>query len=239
VLEDVQLSAMTFNALRLSLEFHDLIREGYSQDSFYGDEGEWTKNIRMEARSGYFCCLGRLCISSNSELRVRVITEMHDNSAACHIGVANTLAKALGRIWWKRIRQDVKDFCERYAVCRRAKIQPHMAATLNPLHVPPRPWDTIGLDYLTHLPVSNDFDSVLIVVDHLTRMAHFLPCTESVTAKETATLFYIESTDYTDCLECWSMTGTRNSSVAFGMRFGDALERDSTCLRIDTQKRMD
>jgi transposase InsO family protein len=37
--------------------------------------------------------------------------------------------------------------------------------------------------------VSNGFDSVLIVVDHLTRMAHFMPCTESVTAEETATLF--------------------------------------------------
>jgi hypothetical protein len=66
-----------------------------------------------------------------------------------------------------------------------------MAATLHPLLVPPRPWHTIiGLDYVTHLLlVSNIFDTLLIVVDHLTRMAHFLPCTESVTSKETATLF--------------------------------------------------
>jgi hypothetical protein len=52
-----------------------------------------------------------------------------------------------------------------------------MAATLYPLPVPPLPWHTIGLYYLTHLHVSNGFDSVLIVVDHLTRMAHFMPCT--------------------------------------------------------------
>jgi hypothetical protein len=64
-----------------------------------------------------------------------------------------------------------------------------MAATLFPLRVPPRPWHTVGLDYLTHLPVSNGFNVVLIVVDHLTRMAHFLPCTETVTAEVTATLF--------------------------------------------------
>jgi hypothetical protein len=65
-----------------------------------------------------------------------------------------------------------------------------MAATLYPLHGPPIPWHTsVGLDYLTHLPESNGFNSVLIVVDHLTPMAHFLPCTETVTAKETATLF--------------------------------------------------
>jgi PII-like signaling protein len=73
-----------------------------------------------------------------------------------------------------------------------------MAAILYPLHVPPRPWHKVGLDYLTHLPKSNDFNIVLIVVDHLTRMAHFLPCTKTVTAEETATLFYRESTVYMD-----------------------------------------
>jgi hypothetical protein len=88
-----------------------------------------------------------------------------------------------------RIRQDFQDFCERYVVCLRAKILVQIAATLYPLLVPPKPWHTVGLDYLTHLPLSNGFDSVLIVVDHLTRMAHLLPCTESVTIEETASLF--------------------------------------------------
>jgi hypothetical protein len=64
-----------------------------------------------------------------------------------------------------------------------------MAATLYPLHAPPIPWHTFGLDYLTQLLESNGFNNVLIVVEHLTRMAHFLPCTKTVTAEETAILF--------------------------------------------------
>jgi hypothetical protein len=60
--EDAQLNLLTVNALQLSPEFADLIREGYSQDSFYGDEGEWTKNSRIEARDGYYWRLDRLCI---------------------------------------------------------------------------------------------------------------------------------------------------------------------------------
>jgi hypothetical protein len=64
-----------------------------------------------------------------------------------------------------------------------------MAATLYPLHVPPTPWHTVGLDYLAYLPEGNGFNNVLIEVDHLIRMAHFLPCTESITAEETAILF--------------------------------------------------
>jgi hypothetical protein len=64
-----------------------------------------------------------------------------------------------------------------------------MTATLYPLLDPPKPWHTVGLHYLTHLRLSNAFDNVRIVVDHLTRMAHFLPFTESVTREETANMF--------------------------------------------------
>jgi hypothetical protein len=85
---------MTADALQLSLEFADLIREGFSQDSLYGDEGEWTKDNQIEARAGYFY---RLYIPWNSEPRLRLITKLHESSLAGHRGVASTLAKALDR----------------------------------------------------------------------------------------------------------------------------------------------
>jgi hypothetical protein len=49
LIEDAHLNFMTVNALQLSPKFAYLICEGYSQDSFYGDEGEWTKASRIEA----------------------------------------------------------------------------------------------------------------------------------------------------------------------------------------------
>jgi hypothetical protein len=122
--EDAQLNLMTVNALQLSLEFIVPIPEGYSQDSFYGDEGEWTKASRIEAIPEYFWRLDRLCNPRNSELRLRVIKERHESSSTCHQGFASTFDKTLDRFWRKRIRQDVKDYGERFVVCRRAKTQP-------------------------------------------------------------------------------------------------------------------
>jgi hypothetical protein len=124
MLEDAQSNSMIVNALRLRLEFDDLVREGYSQDLFYGDEDEWAKDSQIKAIASYFCRFDRLCIPWNFEPRLRLIYELHDNSSSGHIGVANTLAKRLERLWLKRIGQDVKEFCERCVVCRRAKIQP-------------------------------------------------------------------------------------------------------------------
>jgi hypothetical protein len=68
MLEDAQINLLIVNALRLSREFVDLIREGYFRDSFYGNEGEWMKDSRIEAIVGYFWRLDRFCVPRNYEL---------------------------------------------------------------------------------------------------------------------------------------------------------------------------
>jgi hypothetical protein len=47
LLEDAQLNLLTANAFRRGHESDDLVLEGYSQDSFYGDKGEWTRDNRI------------------------------------------------------------------------------------------------------------------------------------------------------------------------------------------------
>jgi hypothetical protein len=63
LLEDAQLNLLIVNALRLSHELDDLIREGYSQDSFQGDEGEWTR-VSGRKTLGYKPKLGALASQS-------------------------------------------------------------------------------------------------------------------------------------------------------------------------------
>jgi hypothetical protein len=111
-----------------------------------------------------------------------------------------------------------------------------MAVTLYLLHVPHIPQHIIRSDCLTYLPVSNCFDNVLIVVDHFTRMAHFLPCTKSVTTKETATLI-LHGVYVLRGLPrvLVSDRSTRNLSVPSGKYFGDTSERGSTSLPVDTR----
>jgi hypothetical protein len=123
LLKDAQLNLMIINVLRLSLEFVDFVRKGYSQDSFYGDEGGWTRDTRIEARACYSWRLNLLYTPRNSKLRQRLIYEMHNILSVGHRGVVGALAKALDRFLWKRSRQDLKDLCERCVVCRRANIK--------------------------------------------------------------------------------------------------------------------
>ncbi|CAI5503975.1 unnamed protein product [Closterium sp. Naga37s-1] len=64
------------------------------------------------------------------------------------------------------------------------------AGLLQPLEPPERPWQQVTMDFVTGMPAGpSGNDAVLVVVDRLTKMAHFAPCRTTITAEETARLF--------------------------------------------------
>jgi transposase InsO family protein len=80
----------------------------------------------------------------------------------------------------------------RCGICQRNK--PHSGkqlGLLQPLPIPNAPWESVSLDYVVGLPkTEGGYDAVLILVDCLTKMVHLVPTTTTVTAKETARLFF-------------------------------------------------
>ena len=60
---------------------------------------------------------------------------------------------------------------------------------LEPLPISQRPWQSIGIDYLGPLPKSqNGKDMILVVIDRLTKMAHFISTVSTITSQQTAEL---------------------------------------------------
>ena len=87
---------------------------------------------------------------------------------------------------WKTI----KDFVLSCDICSRSKNPRHLPyGLLQPLPIPKRPWFSISMDFIVDLPPSNSYDSILVVVDRLTKMAHFVPCKKTASSEDTARLF--------------------------------------------------
>jgi len=59
-----------------------------------------------------------------------------------------------------------------------------------PNEVPDKPWVHITADFIVKLPLSRGYDSILVVCDRLTKMAHFIPMTEKTSAEGLAVLFW-------------------------------------------------
>ena len=58
-----------------------------------------------------------------------------------------------------------------------------------PNSIPDKAWTHISADFITKLPLAQGYDSILVVVDRFTKMAHFVPTTEKTTAEGLARLF--------------------------------------------------
>ena len=84
------------------------------------------------------------------------------------------------------IKQDVKN-CD---ICQRTKVVRHASyGIMKPNEAPDRPWKSISMDFITDLPKSEGNDAILIVIDRLRKMAHFLPCTKEIDTWQFSELF--------------------------------------------------
>ena len=122
--------------------------------------------------------------------RLRVLQSRHDFPAAGHFGFNKTMELISRDFWWPQMWKSVKEYVTTCDICSRSKIPRHRPyGLLHPLPVPEKPWSSISMDFIVDLPESKSFDSIFVVVDRLTKMAHFVPCNKTVTGEETARLF--------------------------------------------------
>jgi len=64
-----------------------------------------------------------------------------------------------------------------------------LAGKLMPNSIPEKPWIHILADFITKLLLAQGYDSILVVVDRLTKMVHFIPTIEKTSAEGLARLF--------------------------------------------------
>jgi hypothetical protein len=88
--------------------------------------------------------------------------------------------------WWPQLWKYVKEFvefCDVYAQAKNPCHCPH--GRLQPLLILASMWFSISMDFIIDLPRSNSYDFILVMVDRLTKMVHFIMCTKIITSEQT------------------------------------------------------
>lgn len=93
-------------------------------------------------------------------------------------------------VYWSGIKQGVEDFVKQCQICQQAKHENnHPSDTLQPLPAPDDAWEEFTMYFIEDLPKSETYNVILVIVDRLTKYAHFLPLRHPFTTTQVAKSF--------------------------------------------------
>lgn len=166
--------------------------EAQKSDTYCKDTLNKIKTRSNEVKSSLFTIVEGVLHFQNriivpSSLKAKVLKMYHDGPTNGHQGVDKTFEKLRRNYWWPNMKKDIKNYISSCDVCGRNKLRRHKPyGKIQPLPVPSRPWEIIGVDFITSLPSSQDCTCLMVVADHLTKMIHLVPCSDVPSADLTA-----------------------------------------------------
>ena len=88
--------------------------------------------------------------------------------------------------------KEIDRFVRNCHTCQRSRTSRHSPfGILRPLPIPTNNWREVSIDFITGLPESNGYNAIMVVVDRLSKMRHFIPCRDTDTAKDLAELYIL------------------------------------------------
>ena len=91
-----------------------------------------------------------------------------------HSGVTPTYKRLAGVYFWKGMEKDVREFVRQCSTCHRFKTENVTAPGLiEPLPIPEYIWSDLSMDFIDGLPISYSKTTIFVVVDRLSKAAHF------------------------------------------------------------------
>jgi hypothetical protein len=95
------------------------------------------------------------------------------------------------KYWWYGLKRDVAEYVALCDTCQRVKAEHQRpAGLLQPMQVPEWKWEEVGMDFITGLPrTQRGYDSIWVIVDRLTKVAHFLPVKTNYDGAKLAKLY--------------------------------------------------
>ncbi|WVZ76158.1 LOW QUALITY PROTEIN: hypothetical protein U9M48_024156 [Paspalum notatum var. saurae] len=162
------------------------IKNLYATDSYFSepytkcDVGKgWEK---FHLHDGFFFRANKLCIPDCS-VHLMLVQEAHAGGLMGHFGAKKIEQVLDDHFFWPKLRRNVERYVFRCITCHKAKSRLNPHGLYTPLPIPSVPWEDISMDFRGR-------DSVFVVVDRFSKMAHFIPCHKSDDASHIAELFF-------------------------------------------------
>jgi hypothetical protein len=130
-------------------------------------------------------------VGHKTALQTKTINAFHASALGGHSGVQTTYQRVKRLFYWPSLRSDVQSFVQQCLICQQAKHELcKYSGLLQPLPFPEHCWQDISMDFIEGLPKSQGYSVIMVVVDRLSKYAHFLPVKHLYAASHIAQLFF-------------------------------------------------
>jgi hypothetical protein len=191
LMQEFRVKTLSFDNLKEMYRDDPDFKEMYeaSENPIIKDRSQWTEYMIQD---GLLFRGNQLCIPKCS-MRENLLKENRNVGLARHFGHDKIFSKLNGSYFWLGMRTDVKIFVDRCRIFQHTKGKRQNTGLYQPLPIPKRSWDAVSMDFVLGLPrMQRGFDSIFVVVDIFSKMAHFIPCQKTSDATHIANLSFKE-----------------------------------------------
>jgi len=184
--------------IQLSCSLESQVIEGQKIDKGIFHIKEKIKNnpktqFRVDEK-GVLWFQHRLVVPKNRELKNRIMDEAHLSKLSIHPSSSKMYQDLRSHFWWTKMKKEIAAYVARCDTCCRVKaIHMKPAGLLQPLSVLEWKWEEVSMDFITGLPTTRkENDSIWVIIDRLTKSAHFIPVKTRYRPPEYADLYLAE-----------------------------------------------
>jgi len=133
----------------------------------------------------------RICVPEVKSIREAILREAHDSAYSIHPGSTKMYLDLKERYWWYGLKRDVAQYVAICDTCQRVKAEHQRpAGLLQPMKIPEWKWEEVGMDFIVGLPrTQKGYNSIWVIVDRLTKVAHFIPVKTTYSRAKLAELY--------------------------------------------------
>ena len=161
------------------------------RDWVQSDMGDEGRTVHTDGSLRY---KGWVLVPHLTDLREEILRELHCSQFSVHPGGTKMYQDLRRQYYWSGMKRHVGDFVRRCLTCQQVKAEHQKpAGLLQPLEVAEWKWEHVTMDFVTHLPrTPQRHDAVWVIVDRLTKSAHFLAVRMTFTLERFCRLYIRE-----------------------------------------------
>ncbi|GJX75634.1 putative reverse transcriptase domain-containing protein [Tanacetum coccineum] len=155
---------------------------------------------RKEDNGLYF--VERIRVPAYGNLRTLITDEAHATKYSVYPGADKMYYDLRDLYWWPGMKKDIALYVSKCLTCSKVKVEHHKPlGLLQQPEIPEWKWENITMDFINKLPrTSSGYDSIWVIVDRLTKSAHFLAIREDYKTGKLARLYINEIVARHGCL---------------------------------------